>query len=154
MEQAPDRVSVSLPPDLAERPRDGRYDVPVPFVCEADGAVDLASVVKKRVVQCALSRICGLCGRSLSWGVTFLGSPAEAEANLFHFPPLHRSCAEAALAVYPALGVPVLGQQRVLTEWALVVTGGFELIRPASREGDMRMAFRPNSVSEDRRVAV
>jgi hypothetical protein len=42
----------------------------------------------------------------------------------------------------------------VLHEWALVVTGGFELIRPESRGGDMRMAFRPNSVTEDRRVAI
>jgi hypothetical protein len=36
----------------------------------------------------------------------------------------------------------------------MVVTGGFELIRPVSREGDMRVAFRPNSATEDRRIAV
>jgi hypothetical protein len=147
-------VSVTLPADLAERPYHLRYGVPVPFACEAeDGTVDLGEVVKKRVVQCALSRICGLCGRSLSYGVTFLGSPEEAEANLFHFPPLHRACAEAALELYPRLGVPVLGQLLVLHEWAMVVTGGFELIRPQSREGDMRMAFRMNSPTEDLRVA-
>ena len=144
-----------VPPALAERPAHLRYGVPVPFVCQDDeGTVDLGTVVKKRVVQCALSRICGLCGRSLSYGVTFLGSPQEADANLFHFPPLHRACAEAALDVYPRLGVPVLGQQLVLHEWAMVVTGGFELIRPASREGDMRMAFRTNSATEDLRVPV
>jgi len=148
-------VSVTLPADLAERPYHLRYGVPVPFVCEADdGTVDLGEVVKKRVVQCALSRICGLCGRSLSYGVTFLGSPEEAEANLFHFPPLHRECAEAALDLYPRLGVPVLGQLLVLHEWAMVVTGGFELVRPESREGDMRMAFRMNSPTEDVRVSV
>jgi hypothetical protein len=35
-----------------------------------------------------------------------------------------------------------------------VVTGGFELIRPQSREGDMRMGFRMNSAVEDVRVTV
>ena len=147
-------MSAPVPPDLAGRGH-GRHGVPVPFACEDDdGTVDLAAVVKKRAIQCALSRICGLCGRSLSWGVTFLGSPQEADEALFHFPPLHRECAEAALDLYPPLRTPVLGQQLVLAEWALVVTGGFELIRPVSRDGDMRVAFRPNSSTEDRRIAV
>ena len=148
-------MTAPVPRGLAERPRAGRYDVPAPFACEDDdGAVELGAVVKKRAVQCALSRICGLCGESLSWGVTFLGSPDVVEANLFHFPPLHRECAEAAVQLYPPLAVPVLGQQLVLHEWALVVTGGYELVRPASREGDMRMVFRTNSATEDRRIAV
>lgn len=148
-------MSALVPHGLAERPRAGQYDVPAPFACEADdGTVDLGAVVKKRAIQCALSRICGLCGESLSWGVTFLGSPEEGEDNLFHFPPLHRECAEAALELYPPLEVPVLGQQLVLHEWALVVTGGFELVRPAGRGGDMRVGFRPNSATEHRRVAV
>ena len=148
-------MTAPVPQGLAERPRAGWHGVPAPFACEDEnGSVELGAVVKKRAVQCALSRICGLCGESLSWGVTFLGSPEEADDNLFHFPPLHRECAEAALEIYPPLAVPVLGQQLVLHEWALVVTGGFELIRPASREGDMRVAFRTNSATEDRRVAV
>lgn len=139
-----------LPPDLAERPHDPAYGVPVPFVCGDDG---LGEPLKKRVVQCALSRICGLCGRSLSWGVTFLGSSDEADANIFHFPPLHSACAEAALHLYPGLALPVLGQREGLEAWAIVTTGGFELIRPASRGGDMRMVFRANAVSKDRRVS-
>jgi hypothetical protein len=146
-------MTPTVPADLAERPYDLRHGVPVPFASQSeDGAVDLGAVVKKRAVQCALSRICGLCGRSLTYGVTFLGSVEEADANLFHFPPLHEPCAEAALELYPGLGVPVLGQTLVRQEWAMVVTGGFELVRPESRDGDMRMAFRPNSVTEDRRV--
>jgi hypothetical protein len=134
---------------------DPRFGVPVPFACERDGAgADLGAVVKRRAIQCALSRVCGLCGGSLEWGVTFLGSPAEAAANAFHFPPLHRGCAEAALEVYPGLGVPVLGQSEPLSEWVLVVTGGFELERPASRDGDVRVVFRPNAVTDRRRVPV
>jgi len=139
---------------MDNRARDGRFGVPIPFVSEhEDGSVDLGRVVKKRAIQCALSRICGLCGISLEWGVTFLGSPREADSNAFHYPPLHLACAQAALEVYPSLGVPVLGQTEKLTEWAHVVTGGFELERPASRQGDPRVVFHANSVSEDRRVS-
>jgi hypothetical protein len=150
-------MTSSLPRDLAERPRDERYGVPVPFASEQDGhvdlgEVDLGEVVKKRAIQCALSRICGLCGRSLSWGVTFVGSEAEAAGNAFHYPPLHEACAEAALEIYPPLGVPVLGQAEVLAEWALVVTGGFELERPASRQGDTRVVFHANSITQIRQV--
>ncbi|QWZ07270.1 hypothetical protein KRR39_17625 [Nocardioides panacis] len=140
-----------LPRALAERPRDATYDVPVPFACGDDA---LGAPLKRRVLQCALSRVCGLCGRSLSWGVTFVGSPAEGEAGAFLFPPSHRECAEAALLLYPRLGVPVLGQDAPLAEWAVLVTGGFELVRPASRQGDMRVRFTANSVSERRTVAV
>ncbi len=35
-----------------------------------------------------------------------------------------------------------------------MVTGGFELVRPASRQEDMRVRFTANSVSERRTVAV
>ena len=136
-----------LPHPLAGRPRDSTYDVPVPFAC----GEELGPPVKRLVLQCALSRVCGMCGESLSWGVTFVGSPEEAEANAFHFPPLHETCADAALQVYPPLGVPVLGQPVPLDTWALVVTGGFELVRPASRGGDMRVHFTANAVS-DRRI--
>ncbi len=48
--------------------------------------------------------------------------------------------------------MPVLGQDEPLTRWALVVTGGFELVRPASRQGDMRVGFTPSSVTESRLV--
>ena len=137
-----------LPEPLADRPRDATYDVPVPFACgEALGPPQ-----KRLVLQCALSRICGLCGRSLSWGVTFVGSLEEATANAFHFPPLHEACAETALELYPRLGVAVLGHGVRVDEWALVVTGGFELVRPTSRDGDMRVHFSANSVSGRRTV--
>jgi hypothetical protein len=98
-----------------------------------DGTVD-AGVVKKRAIQCALSRICGSCGKSLTWPVAFVGSAEEAAALLFAFPPLHPSCAEELLRDAPG-------------EQVLVRTGGFELVRP-TRRGDP-VSFRPNSVIED-----
>lgn len=156
-----DGTPARLRVDLSQRRHDLRHDVPVPFASDPSagygtdhrlpptGPVDLGGVVKARAIQCALSRVCGLCGLSLATGpaaaTTFVGSVAEADANTFVFPPVHMDCAELALDTYPALRVPVLGQRRVLAEWAVVVTGGFELERPAERGAPV--LFHPNSVS-------
>ena len=85
--------------------------------------------------------------------MTFVGSPEEADANAFHFPPLHPACAEAALAVYPRSASRCSGRRPVRTEWALVVTGGFELVRPASRAGRHAGGLHANSVTERRTVS-
>ena len=85
--------------DLSERRHDLRHDVPVPFASDPfagygtdprlrpTGPADLGGVVKARAIQCALSRVCGLCGLSLATGpaaaTTFVGSVAEADANTF-----------------------------------------------------------------------
>jgi len=154
--------------DLSERRHDLRHDVPVPFATDptagygvdpvdtvaAAGRADLGTVVNSRAIQCALSRVCGLCGLSLSGPPTFVGSAAEADTNTFRFPPMHRDCADYALRTFTGLGVPVLGQQIVLTGWELVVTGGFELERPTRRGPDMHVCFHPNSVVERRTVSI
>lgn len=127
--------------------------VPVPFASEPD----LAGVVKARAIQCALSRICGMCGSSLAsggMGTTFVGSLEDADANTFRFPGMHPECAEVALERLTGLGLPVLGQERALDSWAVVVTGGFELERPSRRGPDMRVLFHPNAVQERRTVPV
>jgi hypothetical protein len=160
-------VSVTCGPDLSERRHDVRHRVPVPFASDPfagygvdhrqqpSGPADLGGIVKARAIQCALSRVCGLCGMSLATGpsasTTFVGSAAEAAGNTFAFPPMHPDCADFALETYPPLGVPVLGQPLVLDEWALVVTGGFELERPAERGAPV--FFHPNSVTERRAVS-
>jgi hypothetical protein len=153
--------------DLSERRHDLRYDVPVPFASDPQSGyavdraevpnehADLSAVINARAIQCALSRICGLCGMSMSSTTatqTFVGSAAEADANAFRFPPMHEECVDFALATYPALGVPVLGQGIVLESWEVVVTGGFELERPARRGPDMHVVFHPNSTRERRTV--
>jgi len=140
-----------MPSDLADRPRSQEGGVPVPFACEhEDGGFDLREVSKRRAIRCALSRICGLCGISLGWPVAFLGSEQEADENALHFPPLHEACAEAALSLYHALGAGVLGIDGPTEAWVLLTTGGFELERPADRQGDQRVVFHPNSVAERR----
>ncbi len=150
--------------DLSERRHDLRHGVPVPFASDphagygADhrvtptGPADLGAVVRARAIQCALSRVCALCGLSLSGATTFVGTVEEAEANAFRLPPMHPDCAELALDTYPRLGVPVLGQPVVQAAWAVVVTGGFDLERPARRGPDMHVLFHPNSVTSTRTV--
>jgi hypothetical protein len=153
--------------DLSERRHDLKHDVPVPFASDPragyavdpdkvpPGRADLGAVVNARAIQCALSRICGLCGMSMQskpGQAVFVGSAAEADANAFRFPPMHADCAGFALDAYGSLGVPVLGQREVLSSWEVVVTGGFELERPARRGPDMHVVFHPNAVSDRRTV--
>ena len=81
--------------------------------------------------QCALSRICGVCGESLGRPIAFLGTGQEVGRNAFHLPPMHVACA------------------RTLTgrlESELVTTAGFELVRPTSYDEDRRPTFQPNSL--------
>jgi hypothetical protein len=144
--------SADLPPDLAGRPVDDS-GVPVPFACGDDG---LGEPVRKRCIQCALSRICAMCGRSLSWDVTFVGAPEEAARNEFRMPPMHGECAEVAVTTArPALDAALLadaGPRPAAEQWAVVVTGGFELLRPGAGEAEMRVLFAPNSVRGSRLV--
>jgi hypothetical protein len=82
------------------------------------------------VTQCALSRICGACGETLGRPIAFVGTPEEQGRNAFHLPPMHVSCAEAALED---------GQ-------VLVSTSGFEFVRPGREDTDRRPTFQPNSL--------
>jgi hypothetical protein len=105
---------------------------------------------KRKVTQCALSRICGVCGESLARPVAFLGSALEADSNAFHFPPSHVRCAEVALEVWGEGSSSALGHPSRPEGWVLVTTSGFEYIRPTGESEDRRSVFAPNSVIETR----
>ena len=92
----------------------------------------LDDLVGARVTQCALSRICGGCGRPLGRPVAFVGTSTEVGRNAFHAPPLHESCAR-----------DVLGRR---DDWELVTTAGFEFVRPGREDVDRRPTFQPNSL--------
>lgn len=92
----------------------------------------LDELVGARVTQCALSRICGSCGRPLGRPIAFVGTGLEAGRNAFHAPPLHLACAQA-LVVERA-------------DWQLVTTAGFEFVRPTREDTDRRPTFQPNSL--------
>lgn len=134
------------PMSFEELPRDteGRR---VPFACGtgADGEVSSLGLDGRRVTQCALSRVCGVCGSGLGRPVAFLGSRAESDRNAFHFPPAHEPCAHRLLAEYAGATTGVLGQAEPLDEWVVVTTGGFEFVRPGREDVDRRPTFAPNS---------
>jgi hypothetical protein len=103
----------------------------VPFACTRDdGSGSPGSLNGKRVTQCALSRICGVCARPLGRPIAFVGTPEEVGRNAFHFPPLHLECARGL----------VDGSTRIVT------TAGFEFVRPAREDADRRPTFQPNSL--------
>ncbi len=87
------------------------------------------------VIQCALSRICGSCTESLGRPIAFLGTREEIARNAFHLPPMHQACAEAELSGPDAD-----------RDWQLVLTAGFEFVRPNREDVDRRPTYQPNSV--------
>lgn len=114
---------------------------PLPFACVDDaGHGTDTRVVKARAVRCALSRICGVCGESLTRPVAFVGSPDEALDGSFAFPPCHEACVREVTR-RPA---ERLGRAERPRRWVLVTTGGFDLVRP-ERRGEP-VVFKPNSV--------
>ena len=119
----------------------------VPFACQDDdGVIDHAVVVKRRAIRCALSRVCGVCGETLTRPIAFLGPEDEALDGLFTFPPTHVACAHEALKRFVPFGDGVLGQRLAPRRWVVVTTAGFDLVRPTTRGGIVQ--FRPNSVLE------
>ncbi|HYG92462.1 MAG TPA: hypothetical protein VD859_02655 [Nocardioides sp.] len=108
-----------------------------PFAWEAfdrPGAA-LGELVGRRVTQCALSRICGMCAEPLGRPVAFVGTPEEVGRNAFHVPPLHAACAQR-LVRYDGAD----------PRWDVVTTAGFEFVRPAREDLDKRPTFQPNSL--------
>jgi hypothetical protein len=145
----------AAPRPFTELPRDPELGIPVPVACgpddgygdRPDGApLSARRLDKRRVTQCALSRICGVCGSGLGRPIAFLGSTLERDRNAFHFPPSHEACAEALLSAYDGVEEPTLGQESVPQPWVLVTTAGFEFVRPNREDLDQRPTFQPNSL--------
>ncbi len=93
-----------------------------------DGALD-----KRLVTQCALSRVCGGCGQSLGRPVAFVGTADDVARNTFHAPPMHPACADDV-------------RRELDPTWVVVLTSGFEFVRPAKDDVDRRVRFVPNSL--------
>jgi hypothetical protein len=131
-------------------PLDPELGVPVPFACAYDdGRAALSLLNKARVTQCALSRICGVCGGGLERPVVFVGSAGEEARNAFHFPPLHADCAAVLVAIVREHGVPLPGQEAAPSaekradEPVVVTCSGFEFVRPTAADLDRRPVFSP-----------
>lgn len=143
------------PRPFADLPRDPELSVPVPFAAGTDvgygdrpggAAPSVRDLDKRRVTQCALSRICGVCGAGLGRPLAFVGSQAELDRMAFHFPASHLGCVEALLASYDGVAEPVLGQETPPADWVVVTTASFEFVRPAKEDLDRRPVFTPNGL--------
>ena len=141
------------PRAYADLPSDPDLRRPVPFACgTGDRGTSARELDGRRVTQCALSRVCGVCGSGLGRPIAFLGSADEAARNAFHFPPAHLTCAESLLAEYAGVDEPVLGQLEAVDSWVLVTTAAFEFMRAGKEDVDRRPTFQPNSLLEERRI--
>ncbi|PKH39005.1 hypothetical protein SAMN05192575_103304 [Nocardioides alpinus] len=145
----------AAPRTFDELPVDPELHVPVPFAAGTDvgygdrapgAALSVRDLDVRRVTQCALSRICGVCGAGLGRPLAFVGSPRDVDRLAFRFPASHVDCAEALLASYADVVEPVLGQDSVPGEWVLVTTASFEFVRPSKDDLDRRPFFQPNGV--------
>lgn len=142
----------AAPRSFAELPRDSDLGVLVPFACGTDDGYggsgpSVRRLDRRRVTQCALSRICGVCGSGLGRPIAFLGSQLEVDRNGFHFPPAHDDCVRALLDSLADVSVPVLDQDEVV-DWVVVSVAGFEYVRPGRDDLDKRARFEPNSFVE------
>ncbi len=133
-------TAADLPPTLRNRPFDKDHGWPVPFVHERDdGTYDLDHLNGKRVTQCALSRVCAMCAQTLDFPLAFLSDQQAADERLYTYPPMHASCADAAVRLYPP--TPASAAGRKADAWVMLLTGSFQVERP-SRRGDPTL-FRP-----------
>jgi len=148
----------AAPRSFDELPLDPELSVPVPFAAGTDlGYGDLPPgaglsarhLDKRRVTQCALSRICGVCGAGLGRPLAFVGSCDELDRMAFHFPASHVACAEALLRAYDGVRTPLLGQDPAPAEWVLVTTASFEFVRAGKDDVDRRPVFQPNGLLTD-----
>ena len=141
------------PKAFGELPLDHELRVPVPFACgtggPGQGMPNARHLDGRRVTQCALSRVCGVCGRGLGRPIAFLGSQHEVDRNAFHFPPAHLDCANKLVAAYEDVTEAVLGQDEPTAAWQVVTTAGFEFVRPGRENLDPRPTFQPNSLLEE-----
>lgn len=96
-------------------------------------AWEQGALVRRKVTQCALSRVCGGCGTPLGRPIAFVGTADEVARNEFHAPPLHTTCADDV-------------RRELEPTWDVVLTSGFEYVRPAADDLDPLARFVPNSL--------
>lgn len=145
----------AAPRALDELPIDPELDVRVPFAAgtavgygdePVGGALSVRHLDKRRVTQCALSRVCGVCGAGLGRPLTFVGSQRDADRLAFRFPASHLRCAESLLESYAGVAEPVLGNDTAPGEWVLMTAASFEFVRPSRDDADRRPVFQPDDM--------
>lgn len=149
----------AAPRAFDDLPLDEELGVHVPFACgtptygdsHPDRSPTIRRLDQRRVTQCALSRVCGVCGAVLGRPLAFVGSPDEADRNGFHLPACHLDCANALIREVSGLGVAVLGQPEPVDRWVLATAAAFEYVRPGRDDADHRPTFQPHAVLSETR---
>lgn len=150
------------PRTFEELPRDAELGVPVPFACGTpdqppaswpQGRPSARVLDHRRVTQCALSRVCSVCGATLGRPLTLLGSRRELDRMAFHLPPAHLACADRLVAAWTGVDAPLGGQPEAVESWVVATTGGFEYVRPTREDVDHRATFVPNSLLDELEVS-
>jgi hypothetical protein len=111
-----DWKSVPIPPKMQSLPKDQRgYPVPytvlrVPtgFPAPADTDYKFAVNAGERNMDCALHKLCTICGGGLQDDTWLIGGPLSAfhPDGIFADLPVHRECGLYALKVCPYLAIP------------------------------------------------
>ncbi len=138
----------AAPCSFGDLPLDPDLLVPVPFAAGTEGGASVRDLDKRRVTQCALSRVCGVCGATLGRPLAFVGSRRELDRMAFHFPASHVACVESLLEAYADVVDPVLGQDAPPRDWVVVTSASFEFVRPGRDDVDRRPVFAPNGVHQ------
>ena len=138
----------AAPRSFDELPLDPELGVPVPFAAGTEAGASVHELDRRRVTQCALSRICGVCGASLGRPLAFVGSRRELDRLAFHFPASHVDCVRSLLEAYADVTEPVLGLDSPPGLWVVVTTASFEFVRLGRDDVDRRPVFEPNGVHE------
>ena len=78
---------------------------PIPYFAtyRKDGTPDFKVVDEARRKNCAIHRVCWICGEALEYWVTFIGGPKSVDLRLFSDGPMHPECANDAMMICPFL---------------------------------------------------
>jgi hypothetical protein len=102
-------AELEIPPQILTLPRDKRgYPIPYIAILNADGqgTPDFRTIDEEHWNECAIERLCEVCGRKLGYWIVFIGGKIAVDNRRFLDPPMHRECAEYARAVCPYLVTP------------------------------------------------
>jgi hypothetical protein len=98
-----------IPEAVRRLPRDSR-GYPIPFIVDHDvdgqGTPDFRTIDEDRWTDCAVDRLCEVCGEKLTYWMVFIGGVTACTNRRFLDPPMHRECAEFARRVCPYLVMP------------------------------------------------
>jgi hypothetical protein len=90
-------------PRLEKLPKWKGFPVPFFVTWRVDNIPDFKVVNEANRVRCAKENLCWICGERLDYWIFFIGGPHACAHGLFVDGPMHRECANDAMAICPFL---------------------------------------------------